>query len=65
MKKLFIRLLKEDEGQDLIEYAPLAAFLSLVAAGGATIVGTNLDAWYTAMGGTIAGMNTGPVAPAT
>ena len=64
MKKLFIRLLKEDEGQDLIEYALLAAFLSLVAAGGATVVGNNLDAWYQGIGGTIAGMNTGLAGPA-
>ena len=63
MKKLFTRLVREDEGQDLIEYALLAAFLSLVAAGGAAVVGANLDTWYTGIGGTIAGMNTGPVAP--
>ncbi len=63
-KKLFVRLLKEDEGQDLIEYALLAAFLSLVAAGGAALVGTNLNTWYNGIGGTIASMNTGPVAAA-
>ena len=37
-KKLFVRLVKEDEGQDLIEYAMLAAFVSLVAIVGATLL---------------------------
>jgi Flp pilus assembly pilin Flp len=63
MQKLLTRMAREDEGQDLIEYALLAAFLSLVAAGGAAFVGTQLDAWYDGIGGTIGGMNTGPVAP--
>ena len=60
MTQLLIRLLRDDQGQDLIEYALLAAFLSLAAAAGATIVGTSLDTWYTALGGTIDGMNTAP-----
>ena len=60
MKKLIVRFVKEDEGQDLIEYALLAAFLSLAAATGAGIVGTSLDAWYQAVGGTISGMATAP-----
>ena len=63
MKHLFIRLVLEDEGQDLIEYALLAAFLSLVAAGGAVMVGTSLDTWYQNLSGTIDTMNSGPVAP--
>jgi len=29
MKQLFVRFVKEEEGQDLIEYALLAAFLAL------------------------------------
>ena len=43
MKHVITRLLRENDGQDLIEYALLAAFLSLVAAGGAVMVGTSLD----------------------
>lgn len=60
MKKLMVRFVKEEEGQDLIEYALLAAFLSLAAATGAGIVGTNLDTWYQAVGGTISTMATAP-----
>ena len=31
MKNLFARFIREDEGQDIIEYALLAAFISIVA----------------------------------
>jgi Flp pilus assembly pilin Flp len=53
-------LTRDDSGQDLIEYALLAAFLSLAAAGGAAAVGLSLDGWYTAVSGTIDTMNTAP-----
>ena len=52
-KKLFVRLLKEDEGQDLIEYAMLAAFVSLVAIVGATALGFSLNTWYTNVSGVV------------
>ena len=29
MKNLFVRFVREDEGQDIIEYAMLAAFISI------------------------------------
>ena len=60
MKHLLTRLVREDEGQDLIEYALLAAFLSLVAAGGAVMVGTSLDTWYQKVAGTINTMSSAP-----
>ena len=42
--KRFVRRLKNDEcGQDLIEYALLAAFISLVAIAAITNVGTALN----------------------
>ena len=31
MKNLFVRFVREEEGQDIIEYALLAAFISIVA----------------------------------
>jgi Flp pilus assembly pilin Flp len=49
MKGLFVRFVREDEGQDLIEYALLATFISVVAAAGATAAGANLEAWYNKM----------------
>ena len=38
MKNLFLRLLNETEGQDLIEYALLAALIALAATLGMTAV---------------------------
>ena len=60
MKSLFNRFVREEQGQDLIEYALLAGFLSIVAATGASLVGTELNDWYTALSTTITGMQTAP-----
>lgn len=49
MKSLIVRFVREDQGQDLIEYALLASFLSVAAAAGATAAGAKLDAWYLAL----------------
>jgi pilus assembly protein Flp/PilA len=56
MKNLIVRLVREDAGQDLIEYALIATFVSLVASVGATALGGSLDAWYTAVSGSVDGM---------
>ena len=40
------RLVRDDQGQDLIEYALLATFVSLVAILGATALGEALNNWY-------------------
>lgn len=49
MKSLIVRFVSEDQGQDLIEYALLASFLSVAAAVGATAAGVALDDWYDAL----------------
>jgi pilus assembly protein Flp/PilA len=49
MKSLLTRLVREEEGQDLIEYALLATLIALVAGVGATTLGTNLNDWYDKM----------------
>ena len=43
---LAIRFLRDEEGQDLIEYALLATFVALVAIAGATLLGTALNGWF-------------------
>jgi Flp pilus assembly pilin Flp len=53
MKGLMVRFVREDQGQDLIEYALLASFLSVAAALGAGLAGEALDGWYTAVAGKI------------
>ena len=53
MKKLLVRLLREEEGQDLIEYALLAAGISLAAVGGIIAIGQALNSQYANIAGTV------------
>jgi len=46
MKSVFLRLVREEAGQDLIEYAMIATLVALVVGAGATVLGTNLNTWY-------------------
>ncbi len=45
-KNLIARLVRDEQGQDLIEYALLATFVALVAIVGAQALGTSLNSWY-------------------
>jgi Flp pilus assembly pilin Flp len=56
VKNLIFRFVREEAGQDLIEYALIATFVSLVASAGATALGGSLDGWYTAVSGSVDGM---------
>ena len=56
MKSLIVRFVREEQGQDLIEYALLATFLSIAAAVGATAAGVQLNAWYNALAAEITTM---------
>ena len=49
MNSLFVRFIRENDGQDLIEYALLATFISVVAVVGATNAGIQLQNWYQQM----------------
>jgi pilus assembly protein Flp/PilA len=46
MTNLFDRFVREEQGQDLIEYALLAGFISLVAVVAITNVGTGVNDVY-------------------
>ena len=50
MKTLLRRLIWEEQGQDLIEYALLAAFIALAAIVAMTAVGTSISSLFTAVG---------------
>jgi len=50
MKQLMKRFVREDEGQDLIEYVLLASFVAAGVIAGATALGTNLNSWYNNVG---------------
>jgi Flp pilus assembly pilin Flp len=49
LKNLAVRFVRDEEGQDLIEYALLATFVSLLAIVGAGLLGTALNNWYGAV----------------
>jgi len=53
MKNLIARFVREDAGQDLIEYALLGSFVALAAYAGANFLGTNLNTWYTGIGSAV------------
>ena len=51
----FRRWLRQTRGQDLIEYALLAAFISVTALAAASALGTSVNGWYDAISGVIGG----------
>jgi pilus assembly protein Flp/PilA len=48
MKNLFNRFVREESGQDIIEYALLAAFISIVAWAIVQSIGTDVQSIYSA-----------------
>ena len=46
LRKLLTRLGRDEQGQDLIEYALLAGFISLAVVTAVTNVGTSLNTLY-------------------
>jgi Flp pilus assembly pilin Flp len=53
MRRLIDRWLRAECGQDLIEYAMLAGFISLIAILAITSIGTTVDSWYQGYDATI------------
>jgi Flp pilus assembly pilin Flp len=49
MKALFNRFVREESGQDLVEYLLLTTLIAIVVVAGASALGVSLDAWYLAM----------------
>ncbi len=47
MRTLLRRLIREEQGQDLIEYALLAAFIALAATAMLILIGGNITTIYT------------------
>ena len=54
MTQLFYRFIRDDDGQDLIEYALLAGFISLVCVAAIINVGTGVNAVYVTIEGQVA-----------
>jgi pilus assembly protein Flp/PilA len=53
MTKIFARFLKDESGATAIEYGLIAALLSVAIVGGASMVGTQLDALFDRIGTTM------------
>jgi pilus assembly protein Flp/PilA len=51
MKLLFRSLLRDESGQDLIEYALIAALVSLVAISGLNNLSSKINSEFTKVGG--------------
>ena len=43
---MFDRLLKDESGQDLVEYLLVGSFIAIVALIGATNFGTQINGWF-------------------
>ena len=54
MREFLLRLVREDEGQDLIEYALLAGFIALSSVAMITSIGTGVNTVYTAVNSEVA-----------
>ena len=55
MKNLIARFVREEEGQDLVEYALLIAFVSLAAIAGMTALGSGINTKYSSISSTLMG----------
>jgi pilus assembly protein Flp/PilA len=51
MKQLVVRFVRNDEGQDLIEYVLIGTLVSIAVVLGAGALGTNLNNWYNSLAG--------------
>jgi pilus assembly protein Flp/PilA len=54
MKNLFSRVVREEQGQDLIEYALLAGLISLASVAAITTLGGNIQTKLAAVGTAVA-----------
>jgi pilus assembly protein Flp/PilA len=50
LKKLVARMLREDQGQDLIEYTLVVALIAFAATAGMNSVATNINTAFTNIG---------------
>jgi pilus assembly protein Flp/PilA len=51
MKAVLLRLVRNDEGQDLIEYVLIGTLVSIAVVIGAGALGTQLNGWYSSLAG--------------
>ena len=59
MKNLITRFVREDEGQDLVEYALLIAFIALACIVGLQNLGTAINQTYNSISSSLTGATLG------
>ena len=47
------RFIREDEGQDTVEYALVLGLIAIAAVAGIMVVGTDLSSWWSALAGIV------------
>ena len=53
-----VRLVREEEGQDVVEYGLLIATIAIVVLVGVGIFGNNINAWFKSLSGKITTVGT-------
>ena len=53
MKNLLVRFIRDDQGQDLTEYAMLVALIAIVCVIGVGNFGTAVNDWFDGLAGSI------------
>ena len=51
MKNMLVRLMRDDEGQDLVEYAMLVSLIALVCVAGVGTFGTAVNDFFVTLSG--------------
>ena len=59
MKNLLVRFVREEEGQDLVEYIFLVGFIALLVIVGLTTFSTAVNQKFSSVSSTISGAGTG------
>jgi pilus assembly protein Flp/PilA len=54
----FLRFIREDDGQDVVEYGLLIATIAIVVLVGVGFFGTNINAWFQSLAGHITTVGT-------
>ena len=55
VKLLVARLVREEEGQDLVEYALLVGLIAIACIAGVTLLGGSVNGLFTALGNAVSG----------
>ena len=55
MKNLFVRFVRNEEGQDLIEYSLLCALIAVAAIAAMNLLATDINTIFAAIGAALAG----------